>query len=72
MRRCAISLVQMFKAPLEPTDQHGGVVRGAVLAAPSLATPGSSEWIGRREAARRTQEKRPGALDPAERPWPFF
>ena len=51
--------------------QHS-VVKVAVLVGPRPATTGSSDWIGRLEAALRTQEQRPGTLGPTVRPWPFF
>ena len=50
---------------------HCRLLRGAVLVGPRPATAGSSDWIRRREAAPRTQEKRPGTLDPIERPRPL-
>ena len=37
-----------------------------------LDTTGSSGWIGTLEAALRTQERRPGTVDPTERPWPLI
>ena len=37
-----------------------------------LATAGSLGWIGGREAALSTREKRPGTSDPTERPRPLF
>ena len=48
------------------------MVKVAVLVGSQLAPTGSFDWIGRLEAALRTQEKRPGTLDPTERPWPLF
>ena len=48
------------------------MVKVDVLVGSQRATTGSFGWIGRREAALFTQEKRPGTLDPAERPWPSF
>ena len=44
--------------------RYDSTVKVAVLVGPQLATTGSSDWIGRLEAALRTQEKRPGTLDP--------
>ena len=51
---------------------HVGMVKVAVLVGPRLAPTGVSGWIGPREAALRTQEQRPGTLDPTESPRPSF
>ena len=52
----------------EDAARHGqsGRLGGGVL-----AITGSSDWIGRREAALRTRAKRRGTSDPTERPWLF-
>ena len=48
--------------------QYGSLLKVAVFVGPQLATTGSFDRIGRREAALRTQEKRPDTSDPTERP----
>ena len=54
----------------QPAAEHCGTVKMAVLAAPYMATTGSSDCTWRRWAAICTHGVRRSASDPTERPWP--
>ena len=60
--------VLIFPSPRLSDLTRRSTVKVAVLVGSQLATTSFFDWIRRLGAALRTQEKRPGTLDPTERP----